>query len=128
MSDLEHERVGEPVYLGSMELLPVSMGWRLPDESRLKVTFETRFISYETDKDRWVVTFERNLSDLLNVDAVTKALLEALTGAWAYVPADARNGITLPLKYETLTRQIRFFYDADPRTLSTNVTGQTKAR
>ncbi|HEY3290093.1 MAG TPA: hypothetical protein VGK87_08205 [Anaerolineae bacterium] len=111
-----------------MELLPVSMGWRLPDESRLKVTFEARFVSYEPDKDRWVVTFERNLSDLSNVDAATQALVAALTGAWAYVPADAREGITLPLKYETLTRQIRFFYDVDPRTLASAGTSSTKPR
>jgi len=91
------------------------MGWRLPDDSRIKATFEARFVSYEKDKDRWLIVFERNLTDLTGVDAPTRALIDALTGKWALVPADARNGVTLPLKYETLTGRIRFFYDADPR-------------
>ena len=91
------------------------MGWRLPDESRVKAMFEARFVYYEENKDRWVVVFERNLTDLTGVDAPTVALIDALAGKWAYVPADARNGVTLPLKYETLTGRIRFFYNADPR-------------
>jgi hypothetical protein len=91
------------------------MGWRLPDGNRVKATFEARFVSYEEDKDRWVVVFERNLTDLSCVDAQARALIEALAGLWAYVPSDARNGITLPLKYETLTGRIRFFYKTDPR-------------
>jgi len=33
------------------------------------------------------------------------------------IPSEARLGMTLPLKYETLTRQVRYFYDQDPRTL-----------
>ena len=97
-----------------MELFPVSMGWRLPDDSRVKVTFEARFVSYHEDKDRWAIVFVRNLTDLTGVDATTRVLIEALANKWAFVPAGARDGITLPLKYETLTGRIRFFYDADP--------------
>ena len=104
-----------PLYFKHMEHLDVSMGWRLPDGARVKATFDTQFVTYEEDKDRWVVVFERNLTDLSGVDAQARALIEALAGKWAYVPSDARNGVTLPLKHETLTGRIRFFYEADPR-------------
>ena len=98
-----------------MEHIEVSMGWKLPEGNRVKATFDTQFVSYEAGKDRWVVVFERNLTDLTGVEAHARTLIEALAGKWAYVPNEARDGITLPLKYETLTGQIRFYYTADPR-------------
>ena len=96
--------------------MPVSFGWRLPDDTRVKVTFNTRVVSYEEDKDRWLVVLETPADDDLSslpLEAGDK--IRALAGRWAYVPDEARNGITLPLKYETLTGRIRFFYPADPR-------------
>jgi hypothetical protein len=103
------------------EHIAVSMGWRLPDESRLRVTYSSRVVAYEEDKDRWLVVLENVLPDatnpdgLANTDAVTRNLVASLAGKWAYVPEAARAGITLPLKYETLTGRIRFFYAGDPR-------------
>jgi hypothetical protein len=99
------------------EHIPVSMGWRLPDDRRVKVTFNTRVVAYEEDKDRWLVMLEDlagppSLPDLPPDD---QARILALAGKWAYVPDDARKGITLPLKYETLLGRIKFFYASDPR-------------
>ena len=104
--------------LEQVEQFPVSMGWRLPDEQRVKVTYHTRVVSYEADRDRWLVQLVRLTSatpPLTEIPPETRALIEQLAGQWIYVPDDARNGITLPLKYETLTRRIRYFYASDPR-------------
>jgi hypothetical protein len=97
--------------------LAVSMGWRLPDNSRLKVTVQTSIISYEETKDRWLVRLEDIIqpTDLTGIPADTRSLLDALHGKWAYVPDAARSGTVLPLKYETLTGSIRYFYADDPR-------------
>ncbi len=101
-----------------VEQFPVSMGWRLPDDRRIKVTFHARVVSFEADRDRWLVRLEQ-LTDatppLTELPSETRTLIEQLAGQWIYVPDDARNGITLPLKYETLTRRIRYFYTSDPR-------------
>lgn len=99
------------------QYIAVSMGWRLPDESRVKVIYQTRVISYEYDKDRWLVVLEQ-MTEPAILDGIaeeTRSLLTALRGKWAYVPDEARNGTVLPLKYETLTGRIRFFYTQDPR-------------
>ena len=50
-----------------------------------------------------------------DADPATRALIEAQLGRWAYVPSEARRGLTLPLKFQTLTGQIRYFYARDPR-------------
>jgi hypothetical protein len=100
--------------------IAVSMGWRLPDDSRVKVTYNARVIAFEANRDRWLVVLE-DLQDPSGFDNLTslpgdaRAKILAIVGKWAYVPDEARNGITLPLKYETLTGQIRFFYSGDPR-------------
>jgi hypothetical protein len=110
-----------------VERFPVSMGWRLPDEQRVKVTYQACVVSYEEDRDRWLVQLEQ-LTDatppLAQIPAETRALIEQLAGQWIYVPDDARNGITLPLKYETLTRRIRYFYAGDPRSLARGGKGE----
>lgn len=97
--------------------IAVSMGWRLPDDSRLKVTYQTSVISYEEDKDRWLVRLLEIIepTDLADIPADTRSLLDDLPGKWAYVPDAARDGTVLPLKYETLTGDIRYFYASDPR-------------
>jgi hypothetical protein len=104
----------------SPEYIAVSFGWRLPDNSRIKVTFNTRVISYEEDKDRWLVMLETLLqpADLSQLPTEISAKVAALSGKWAYVPDEARNGTTLPLKYETLTGRLRYFYAEDPRVSS----------
>jgi hypothetical protein len=100
----------------------VALGWRLPDDSRAKVTYDARVVAYEADKDRWLVVLERlhdeaGFDALRDLPAETRDLIRALAGRWAYVPDDARHGVTLPLKYETLTGRgpARFFYAQDPR-------------
>src|SRR4029450_9204479 len=110
-----HETHGElshgdmPEYMP--EHMPVSFGWRLPDDTRVKVTFTTRVVAYEEDKDRWLVMLEAPMAgDLAGLPADASARVRSLTGTWAYVPDAAREGLTLPLKYETLTGRIRYFY------------------
>jgi len=93
------------------------MGWRLPDGRRIKVTCQTSVIGYEADKDRWLVVLGQMIepATLDDIPEETRNLLLALPGKWAYVPDEARNGTVLPLKYETLTGRIRYFYAQDPR-------------
>jgi hypothetical protein len=105
------------------EHMAVSFGWKLPDERRVKVTFDTRVVTYEEERDRWLVVLEpldpaasASLPGDLPNNAAT--LIQALAGKWAYVPQAAREGVTLPLKFETLTRSGWYFYDADPRIAS----------
>lgn len=96
----------------------MSLGWRLADDRWVKATYDARVVSYEADKDRWLVVLEDQLTtpaDLAGEDAELRGLIASLAGKWAYVPAAARDGVTLPLKYATLTGAIRFFYAGDPR-------------
>ncbi len=96
------------------ERIIVKCAWRAPDErSRFHATFEAEIIEYDYRQDRWLV----RLLTLRATDAdpATRALIEAQLGRWAYVPSEARRGLTLPLKFQTLTGQIRYFYARDPR-------------
>jgi hypothetical protein len=102
------------------EHIAVSMGWRLPDNRRVKVTYNSRVIAYEAGRDRWLVVLEdlqdpSGFASLAELPGDARAKILALSGKWAYIPDDARNDVTLPLKYETLTGQIRYFYEDDPR-------------
>ena len=100
------------------EHIAVSMGWRLPDESRVRVTYNSRVVAYEETKDRWLIVLEDLVPGAAGsspLNAQTRDLVDALAGKWAYVPDAVRDGIVLPLKYETLTGHIRFFYASDPR-------------
>jgi hypothetical protein len=93
------------------------MAWRMADDRWVRATYNTRVVSYEEDKDRWLVMLE-GVADPASLDgapAETRELIEHLAGMWAYVPDEARNGTTLPLKYGTLTGVQRFFYASDPR-------------
>ena len=96
------------------ERIIVKCAWRAPDgQSRIHATFEAEVIDYDYAQDRWLV----RLLTLRATDAdpAARALIEAQLGRWAYVPSEARRGLTLPLKYETLTGQVRYFYPSDPR-------------
>ncbi len=98
----------------SDERIVVKCAWRAPDgRARLHAAFEAEVIEYDYGQDRWLV----RLRDLRATDADpdARALIEAQLGRWVYVPSEARRGLTLPLKYETLTGQVRYFYPADPR-------------
>uniref|UniRef100_A0A7C2ZXM9 ACT domain-containing protein n=1 Tax=Thermorudis sp. TaxID=1969470 RepID=A0A7C2ZXM9_9BACT len=96
------------------ERIAVRCAWRPPNSQvRLHATFDAQVIEYDAAQDRWLV----RLTGLCTTDAdpAARALIEAQIGRWAYVPSEARRGLTLPLKYETLTGGIRFFYTDDPR-------------
>lgn len=102
----------------SYQVDTVSLSWRLPDNTRTVVVFGAHAEGYDEARDRIIVTLTELQTPLdTHLDAATKALILGLKGTWAQIPSEARHGMTLPLKYETLTRQIRFFYDQDPRTL-----------
>jgi len=94
--------------------IQVKCAWRAPNgQWRLYATFDAHTVAYDAAQDRWLV----RLTGLLAADAdsAARALIEAQIGRWAYVPSEARRGLRLPLKYETLTGGIRFFYTHDPR-------------
>ena len=96
-----------------VEVIDVKCGWRLPDGSRTTATYRAQVIEYDPTQDRWLVTFVGMRAT--DADATTQTLIEAQVGKWAYVPSEARRGMTLPLKYETLTGKPRWFYADDPR-------------
>lgn len=96
------------------ETIAVKCAWRLPTNARIHATFDADVIEYDERQDRWLV----RLTAVRATDAPdeARALVEAQAGKWAYVPSEARRlDLTLPLKYETLTGRIRFFYADDPR-------------
>jgi len=96
------------------EVISVKCAWRLPDAARIHATFAAEVITYDERQDRWLV----RLTGVHSTDAPAeaRALVESQVGKWAYVPSEARRiGLTLPLKFETLTGKIRFFYADDPR-------------
>ena len=95
--------------------LLVKMGWRLPNNTRFSAHFEARTHAYEAEQDRWIVTFEKLVWMTEGMPAAVVERVRALIGKWARVPNEARFGMTLPLKFETLAGRTRFFYDQDPR-------------
>ncbi len=97
------------------EHVEVKCSWRTPDGGRVVAAFLGEVITYDPSQDRWLmrlvdVRFPQPL------DEQTQQLIDAQIGAWVWVPSEARQGFTLPLKYETLTGQVRWFYRQDPRT------------
>lgn len=96
--------------------MSVSFGWRLPGDARLRVTFAAEVVGYQADKDRWLIRLTGPAPALdPGVPADIRRAIENLPGQWVFVPNEARNGLTLPLKLETLTGRIRYFYTDDPR-------------
>jgi hypothetical protein len=95
----------------------VSFGWRLPDNTRTTVTFSAETKGYDESQDRVIIVLGELQTPLgAALDATTQTLIQNLKGKWVQIPSEARQGLTLPLKYETLTGRIRYFYDVDPRT------------
>jgi hypothetical protein len=92
----------------------VKLGWRLPNNTRFSAHFEARMHKYEAEQDRWIVQFEKLVWMTEGMPAAVVDRVRALVGKWARVPNEARFGMTLPLKFETLAGKIRFFYDNDP--------------
>lgn len=97
------------------EMMQVKFGWRLPNNTRFNAHFDARVRAYEQAQDRWVVTLEKLtwISEGLPPNVVER--VRGLIGQWARIPNEARFGMTLPLKFETLAGKIKFFYEKDPR-------------
>lgn len=99
------------------ENVVVNCSWRLPDGRRTTASFAAEVMAYEPPQDRWVMRLIGvRVEPALNDDA--RKLIEAQVGKWVYVPSEARRGMALPLKYETLTGQVKFFRNEDPRVKS----------
>ncbi len=96
----------------------VSFSWRLPDNTRTTVTFSAEAKAYDESRDRIIIVLQTLLLPLdETLDATTTTLIQSLIGKWVQIPSEAKSGMTLPLKYETLTGHIRYFYAEDPRTI-----------
>ena len=110
-------RFGHTVRTQPAETIEVKCGWRLPNGSRTTAIYRAEVIEYDAGQDRWMTRLVgvRTNDD---VDATTRAMIESKVGTWIYVPSEARQGLTLPLKYETLTGQVKFFRADDPRSKS----------
>ncbi len=107
-------RYGHTVHTQVTEMIDVKCGWRLQDGSRITAVFRAEVIEYDASQDRWLTKLVGvRVTD--EVDATMRAMIESKIGTWIYVPSEARQGMTLPLKYETLTGQVKFFRADDPR-------------
>jgi uncharacterized protein len=93
----------------------VKLGWRLPNNKRFEAHLDAVIQGYEAAQDRWIVTFERVAWITPGLPDNVVARVDALRGQWARVPNEARLGMTLPLKFETLAGRVKFFYTDDPR-------------
>jgi hypothetical protein len=99
-----------------LAITAVAFSWRLLDNRRIQASFLVEALEYDVSKDR-IVCVLRELLTLIDpsVPEETRALIVGLPGHYVNIPSEARLGLTLPLKYETLTKQIRYFYTTDPR-------------
>jgi hypothetical protein len=100
----------------NFQVSTVSFSWRLPDNTRTNATFSAETKGYDESQDRIIIVLQELQTPMSEqTDATTQTLIQELTGKWVQIPSEARLGMTLPLKYETLTGRIRYFYDEDPR-------------
>ena len=95
--------------------LPVHYSFRLPDGGLIKVTFAATIEAGEPEHGLYWVRLgawsglewpaghapEEHIVDKLN----------ALIGMRARIPQEATTGTRLPMKYRTLTRDLRYFYE-----------------
>jgi uncharacterized protein len=93
----------------------LKFGWRLPNNKRFEAAFDARVEAYEAAQDRWIVQLQHLAEVTPGLPANVTERLHALIGKWARVPNEARFGMTLPMKFETLAGKVKFFYDTDPR-------------
>ena len=100
----------------NLAITSVAFSWRLPDNRRIQASFGVEAVDYDAAKDRIVCLLTSLLTPIdPSVPEETCTLIAALPGHYVLIPSEARLGLTLPLKYETLTKQIRYFYATDPR-------------
>ena len=102
-----------------VEHTQVSFGWRLPDERRTRTVFNAEVHVYEHSLDRWLM---RLLTPTEPMDESLpeefRARIGMLTGKWVRIPGEARKGLTLPMKYETLRGEIAYFHAKRPATVA----------
>ncbi len=98
-----------------VEHTEVTFGWRLPDERRARTVFRAEVHAYESSLDRWLmrlISLTAPLDETLPAEFRTG--VDGLPGKWVRIPSEARKGLALPMKYETLRGEIRYFMDARP--------------
>ena len=95
--------------------LPVHYSFRLPDGDLIKVTFAATIEAEEDEHARYWVRLgswhdlEWPSGHAPEEHIVVK--LNALIGKRARIPQEATTGTRLPMKYRTLTRDLRYFYE-----------------
>ncbi len=89
--------------------------FRLPSGGLIRVTFEATIEGEDDEQARYWVRLGR-WHDLKwppghepEPHIVDK--LDVLVGKRAKIPQEATTGTRLPMKYRTLTRELRYFYD-----------------
>jgi uncharacterized protein len=102
----------------------VKFGWRLPNNKRFEAHFDATIQGYEAEQDRWIATLARIAWITPELPANVRERVDALRGQWVRIPNEARMGMTLPLKFETLAGRVKFFYPDDPR-LAASAAAQT---
>lgn len=107
-------RAGVAVQTPSGEHVPIHCSWRLPEGKRANATYLAEVITYDAAHDRWLMRLKDVRVDP-SVPEATRALIMEQIGRWVWVPSEARQGLALPLKYETLTGRVRWFHVHDPR-------------
>jgi hypothetical protein len=96
---------------------PLQLSFRLPEGGRITITYDAELLGDDRERRVYRVRLGawRDLTwppgTAPRPDVVAR--LDALAGTYARVPYEARAGARLPLKYETLTRALRFFYDSE---------------
>lgn len=95
---------------------PVDFSFRLPAGGRIRLTYQCTLVDEDREKDLYIVRLD-DWHDLewpagQAPDEQIVALLNALVGTRAKIPKEASTGTRLPMKYETLTRQMRYFYNS----------------
>jgi uncharacterized protein len=98
------------------QTMAVKFGWRLPNNKRFGAELVASIHGYEAAQDRWIARFERVSGISGDPPPNVTVLIDGLIGKWARIPNEARFGMTLPLKFETLAGRVRYFYAQDPRT------------
>lgn len=107
-------RAGFAVQAPNDALVPIHCSWRLPEGGRANATYLAETITYDVTHDRWLMRLV-DVQVAPDVPEATRALIAEKVGRWVWVPSEARQGLALPLKYETLTGRVRWFYAQDPR-------------
>lgn len=107
--------IPELVMNNGSEQTYIHFTWRLPDGSRARATFLADVVSYEAAKDRWLCQLRSITTSLDAIPVGVANYIRALPGKWVFIPTEGRNGMTLPLKLETLLGKPLYFRDHDPR-------------